>query len=56
MGFGTKVKRNDFKMAIKTFADWIKNMAQEIEDTVQSQKVKAAKSLSTTGLENFLIF
>ena len=56
MGSSTKIKKNYFKMVIRTFIEQIKNIAQEIEDTIQSQKIKTAKSLGTTYLENFLVF
>ena len=56
IGFGKKVERNDFKTAMKIFAEQMKIVAEEIEDVVQSQKTKATKSLGTTYLKNSLVF
>lgn len=52
----TEVERNDFKTAVETFAKQMKIVTQEIEDSVQSQKAKAAKSLAATCLGNSLVF
>ena len=56
MGSGTKIEKNYFKMAVETFIEQMKNIAQEIEDAIQSQKIKTAKSFSTAYLENSLVF
>lgn len=56
MGSGTEVERNDFKTAVETFAEQMKNVAQEIKDSVQARKAKAAESLAVACLENFLVF
>ena len=56
MGSGTEVERNDFKTAVETFAERMKNVAQEIEDAVQSRKAKAAESLAAARLEDSLVF
>lgn len=56
MGSGTEVERNDFKTAVETFAERIRIVAQEIEDSVQSRKAKAAESLAAARLENSLVF
>lgn len=56
MGFDIEVEKNDFKTAIETFAKQIRIVAQEIEDSVQSQKAKAVKSLVAACLDNSLVF
>lgn len=56
MGSGTEVERNDFKTAVETFAERMRNVAQEIEDSVQARKAKAAESLAAARLENSLVF
>lgn len=56
MGSGTEVEKNHFKMAVETFVEQMRIIAQEIENFIQSQKAKAAKSLTATRLENSLIF
>lgn len=43
-------------MAIEIFMEQIKNMAQEIENSIQSQKTKVAENLLATYLENSLVF
>lgn len=34
MGFGTKLEKNDFKMIVDIFAKQIKNVAQEIKNSI----------------------
>lgn len=34
MGSGTEGEKNDFKTGVKTFAEQMRNIAQEIEDFV----------------------
>lgn len=43
-------------MAIEIFMEQMKNMAQEIENSIQSQKTKVAENLLATYLENSLVF
>ena len=56
MGSDTEVERNNFKTVVETFAEQMKNIAQEIEDAVQTRKVKAAKSFAFARLENSWFF
>ncbi len=34
MGFGTEIERNDFKTVVEMFTKQIRNIPQEIEDSV----------------------
>ena len=56
MGSDTEVERNDFKTAVETFAEQMKIVVEEIENAVQSRKVKAVESLGTAHVENSLVF
>lgn len=56
IGSGTEVEKNHFKMTVETFVEQMRIIAQEIENFIQSQKAKTAKSLTATRLENSLIF
>ncbi len=52
----TEIERNDFKTAVEMFAKQMRNVAQEIEDSIQAQKAKTAESLVTACLQNYLVF
>lgn len=43
-------------MVVETFAKRMRIVAQEIENSIQSQKIKANKSLATTCLKNSWVF
>ncbi len=36
MGSGIEIERNDFKTVVEMFAEQMKNVAQEIENSVQA--------------------
>lgn len=35
MGYDIEIEKNDFKIAVETFAESIRIVAQEIEDSIQ---------------------
>lgn len=56
MGSGTEVERNDFKTAVETFAEQMKIVASDIDDSVKTRQQKIAENLEAARLENSLIF
>lgn len=56
MGSGTEVERNDFKTAVETFAERMKNVASNISDSVKTRQEKIAENLEAARLENSFTF
>lgn len=56
IGSDTKIKRNNFKTAIKTFTEQMKNIANNINDSIKTKQEKMAKYKKAAWFENLLIF
>lgn len=50
------MERNNFKTVVEQFANRIKTVSQDIEDSVRSRKQKAVGSLTAARLESSLVF
>lgn len=56
MGSDTKVERNSFKIAVKTFTEQMKNIANNINNSIKTKQEKIAKYKEAAWFENLLIF
>lgn len=52
----TKVEENDFKTAIETFAEQIKIVTSDIDDSVKTRQQKIVENLKAARRKNSLIF
>lgn len=56
MGSGTQVDQDDFKTAVKQFAQRIKAVDQELDAQVKSQQAKAAESFESARVQSAMVF
>lgn len=56
IGSEIKVEKNDFKMAIETFAIYMETIAQDINNTLKTCQQIVVENLEATRLKNWLIF
>lgn len=55
-GFGTKLERDDFKTAVKSFFACMETVVQDIDDALKTRQQQAAENLEAARLRNSLIF